>query len=112
MSDMSNNADHADLDQPDPASYGPGGMWRCWAPGAGGSLRAPVSFVTWYAAPMAPVYPSNAAVAALWSTRNFAKLQQLEDMSVRHDREDYRTVNTDRGPVKGYEIGGARRGKR
>lgn len=100
------------LDPTGEAGYGCDGMWRCWAPGVGEApgarfLRAPGTL-----RPMAPVYPSNAAVAALWSTRNFFKLQQLEDMSIRHDREDYRTVNTDRGPVKGYESGGARRGGR
>lgn len=56
---------------------------------------------------MATIVPSNAAVAALWSTRNFIRLRQLEVDSERRAREDYRTVSTERGPVRGYESGGS-----
>lgn len=52
---------------------------------------------------MATIVPSNAAVAALWRNRNFKRLAELEADSERRLREDYRTVSTERGPVKGYE---------
>lgn len=52
---------------------------------------------------MATIVPSNAVIAMLWSTRNFTRLRQLEEDDERRRREDYRTVNTDRGPVRGYE---------
>lgn len=52
---------------------------------------------------MATTVPSNAVIAMLWSTRNFTRLAQLEADNERKQREDYRTINTDRGPVKGYE---------
>lgn len=55
---------------------------------------------------MATCIPSDAAIARMWQERNFTRLQQLEDDNNRHrDAEDYRTVNTDRGPVKGYSGG-------
>lgn len=52
---------------------------------------------------MATTVPSNAAVDALWRTGNFKRLRELEQDNERKAREDYRTINTDRGPVKGYE---------
>jgi hypothetical protein len=52
---------------------------------------------------MATIVPSNAVVAMLWSTRNFKRLRELEVDGDRRDLEDYRTVSTERGPVRGYE---------
>lgn len=59
---------------------------------------------------MAFTIPSNSVVQALWNTRNFTRLAQLEADSDRFAREDYRTVSTERGPVRGYE--GGRSGRR
>lgn len=52
---------------------------------------------------MATIVPSNAAVDALWRSGNFTRLRQLEADDDRRRREDYRTVSTERGPVRGYE---------
>jgi hypothetical protein len=64
---------------------------------------------------MAFAIPSNSAVDTLMRLADKGDLEakkrlaQLEADSARFDLEDYRTVNTDRGPVRGYEGGGARR---
>jgi hypothetical protein len=58
--------------------------------------------------PMAFTIPSNAVIARLWDERNFTRLQQIENDSIRFAAEDYRTVSTERGPVRGYEGGRGR----
>lgn len=56
---------------------------------------------------MAFAIPSNAAIqtlvdaAARGDVAAKKRLQQLEDDSRRLDQEDYRTVSTERGPVRG-----------
>lgn len=66
-------------------------------------------------ASMAFTIPSNAAIqtlmddAARGDPAAKKRLQQLEDDSLRFDQEDYRTVSTERGPVRGYQGGGPRR---
>lgn len=56
---------------------------------------------------MATSIPGNAAIhtlleeAARGNAAAKARLLQLEGDSLRLDREDYRTVSTDRGPVRG-----------
>lgn len=62
---------------------------------------------------MATAIPSNSAISTLFNTRKSdptaqRRLEQLNEDSLRFDREDYRTVGTDRGPVRGLG-GGARR---
>lgn len=63
---------------------------------------------------MAFAIPSNSAIHTLLedAARGDAgakhRLQQIEDDGIRFDQEDYRTVSTERGPVRGYQ-GGARR---
>lgn len=63
---------------------------------------------------MAFVIPSNAAVDTLLRLADRGdpaakkRIAQLEADATRFDLEDYRTVATDRGPVRGYS-GGARR---
>lgn len=57
---------------------------------------------------MAFTIPSNSVVQQLWNDRNFKRLRQLESDSDRFAREDYRTVSTERGPVRGYESGRGR----
>jgi hypothetical protein len=58
---------------------------------------------------MAFTIPSNGVIQQLWNDRNLKRLTQIENDSIRFAREDYRTVSTERGPVRGYEAGGARR---
>lgn len=56
---------------------------------------------------MAFAIPSNSVIQTLMleAARGNAaakkRLQELEDDSLRFDQEDYRTVSTDRGPVRG-----------
>lgn len=50
--------------------------------------------------------PQNAVENAV---RSMERRLKLLAMSERSDLEDYRTVSTERGPVRGYE-GGPRRG--
>jgi hypothetical protein len=50
---------------------------------------------------MATAIPPTSAINAMFKAKNFTRLAQLEADSQRHDREDFRTVNTDRGPVRG-----------
>jgi hypothetical protein len=54
---------------------------------------------------MATTIPSTAAIARMWAERNFTRLRQIEDDNNRLQLEDYRTISTDRGPVKGYSGG-------
>ena len=62
---------------------------------------------------MATAIPSNSAIdtlmraAARGNPDAQRRLDQLEADGLRFDQEDYRTVSTDRGPVRG--LGGARR---
>lgn len=62
-----------------------------------------------YAAGMAFALPANGYLEVLFNTRRNPEsalaLAHLVDNSRRLDAEDYRTVNTDRGPVRG--LGGA-----
>jgi hypothetical protein len=57
---------------------------------------------------MAVVIPSNNAIDLMFATRDRAQIRRLFDLEAEIDSEDYRTVNTDRGPVRGWG-GGARR---
>jgi hypothetical protein len=61
---------------------------------------------------MATCFPGNAFVEAMFQRRrepaNARRLQQLYDQGEALDMEDYRTVGTDRGPVRGF-VGGSRR---
>lgn len=50
---------------------------------------------------MATVVPPNRAVDLALRTNNTARIAQLEGDQRRRDAEDYRTVSTDRGPVRG-----------
>lgn len=60
---------------------------------------------------MAFAIPSNSAIQALMHAAERGdqaakkRLQQLEDDSRRLELEDWRTVSTDRGPVRGYPGG-------
>ena len=62
---------------------------------------------------MAFVIPSNGWINVLMDNRKDPEaakaLQAIVDNGARFDAEDYRTVNTDRGPVRGYNGGGRRR---
>lgn len=60
---------------------------------------------------MAFAIPSNQAIANLFATRKTdpaaqKRLEQIDADGTRFDQEDYRTVSTDRGPVRG--LGGGR----
>jgi len=60
---------------------------------------------------MAFAIPSNSAIdtlmreAARGDPDAKKRLEQLEADSIKFDQEDYRTVSTERGPVRGYSGG-------
>lgn len=60
---------------------------------------------------MAFAIPSNGAIQALMHLADRGdldakkRLAQLEADSLRFEQEDYRTVSTERGPVRGYSSG-------
>jgi hypothetical protein len=64
---------------------------------------------------MAVSISSNAAIDSLMRRADKGdpdaqkRLDQIAEAGVQFDQEDYRTVSTERGPVRGYPGGAARR---
>ncbi len=62
---------------------------------------------------MAFAIPGNAFINTLMDDRknpaSLAALEAIDNNGRRFDAEDYRTVSTDRGPVRGMVGGGGRR---
>lgn len=59
-------------------------------------------------------FPSNNAVNVLFDTRRDPEsalaLERLADLERKMELEDYRTVSTDRGPVRGFPGGAGKVG--
>jgi hypothetical protein len=58
---------------------------------------------------MAVAIPDNNSINLMFATRDRQRIRQLFELEVEIDSEDYRTVSTDRGPVRGYGGGRAPR---
>jgi len=57
---------------------------------------------------MASAIPPPANINLLFAHRE--RLRQVEDDNLRLQLEDYRTINSDRGPVRGHGGGGTSQG--
>ena len=49
---------------------------------------------------MATVVPDNTAIQFLFRTRNTKRLLELEEDDRKRERDDYRTINSERGPTR------------